>query len=135
MLSRIVRWLLVPVSAAAVVALAIAGSRWAVSLADRHCPIDRMVGGACVEPWHTGVVEAAIYVAIAAGALGLALLPAMVAPNLKRTVAVAGCLLAVGAVLTLYLSTSWRVLLLPLLLAAAGSGLGVWWIWSRRTTE
>lgn len=135
MVGRIVRWLLVPASAVAVVALAVAGSRWAVSLIDRRCPVDRMIGGACVEPWHTGAVEGSIYVSVVVGALALALVPAMVAPGLKRTVAAAGCLLGVGAGLTLYLSTGWNELLVPLILAAAAGSLGVWWVCYRRRTQ
>lgn len=131
MIGRIIRWLLVPVSATAVVVLAIFGSRWAVTVIDSRCPVDRMVGGACVEPWHTSAVEAAIYAGVGLGALGLTLVPALVAPSLKRTVAVAGFLLGVGAAATLYLTTSWSVLLPPLALAAASGALGVWIMWSR----
>ncbi|MEQ8858471.1 MAG: hypothetical protein RIC56_07485 [Pseudomonadales bacterium] len=135
MIGRILRWMLVPVTAVAVVALAVVGSRWAVSIVDGRCPVDRMVGGACVEPWHTGAVETAIYGGVAFGAFGLVLFPALVAPNLKRTVAVVGLLLGIGGAAGFYLMTRWEVLLAPLAVAAASGALALWRTWTRRATR
>jgi len=132
---RVVRWLLVPVSAVVVVGLAIAGGRGTVTLIDGRCPPQSMVGGACVEPWHTGAVEAVIYTATGIGVLALAIVPALIAPSLKRSVAAAGALLGVGAVAAFYAVTTWPVVLPLLALAATAGGLGLWWTWRRSASH
>jgi len=132
---KIVRWLLVPVAATAVVAVAIVAGRGAVDLIDGRCPPQSMIGGACVEPWHTGAVEAVIYGATGLGVLALVIVPAAVAPGLKRSIAGAGALVGTGAVGALYLLTTWPVVLPLLALAGAAAALGLWCTWRRSTVH
>ena len=129
------RWLLVPVSAVAIVITVIAAGRGSVALADGRCPVTSMVGGACVASWHTSVVEAAIYAGVILVALGLVIVPAMIAPALKRTVAVTGFVLVAGAVGAVYYLTSWGELLAPLLAAIASGGAALGWMWKRGVTH
>jgi hypothetical protein len=126
-----IRWLLVPLSAAAVVVAGIVGARWAVSIVDRRCPVESMVGGACVEPWHTTAVEASIYTAIVLAVLGLVILPSLIAPQLKRTVAVVAFLGAIAAAGAAYFMTAWAEMLLPLVVTVLSGGIGILWVWSR----
>ena len=59
---KFLRWLLVPVSAVAVLVLGAAVGRWFVTQADSRCDSANMIGGACVESWQTGLIENTIYV-------------------------------------------------------------------------
>lgn len=134
-LVTVIRWLLVPVSAVAVIAAGMLGARAAVAIADRRCPMESMVGGSCVEPWHTSVVETTIYVAAAVCMAGLVILPALIAPQLQRTVAVLLFLAAVGCIAAAFVLTGWPDLLRPLLVAVPVGALALWWIWSRRVAQ
>ncbi len=130
-LGYVLRWLMVPLSAAAVIAAAVLAARLAVSVADRRCPVDSMIGGACVAPWHTNVVEAAIYAAVAAAALGLVALPPMVAPGGKRSVAVIGFLLVAVLAAAVRVRFAWNGLLLASAIAAGCAAAALVWSWSR----
>lgn len=79
---------------ALVVPAALAG--WFVSLlvglvllhlVDRLCPEDQRVSGACIAPWHATVTDGIVLVCAALAAALIVLLPALVAPREKRTVA------------------------------------------------
>jgi hypothetical protein len=131
-LGPLLRWLLVPVGAVLVVAGVAVAARWAVTVADGQCPADSMVAGACVEPWHTGVVEASVYAAVVLAALGLVAVPTLIAPALKRTVAVLGFLLASTVVVAGYYLTGWADLLGPLAVTIVSAGLALAWVWIRR---
>lgn len=130
-LGKVLRWLLVPVTAVAVVAAVVAAGRWGVALADRRCPVESMVGGACVEPWHTSIVEAAIYIGAVAAAAGLVVLPAMVAPHFKRAVGAFGLAALLGGSGYAYSVTGWVQLLWPCVVALPAGALALWWVWSR----
>lgn len=130
-LRLLVRWLLVPGSAAAVLVALVAGGRWAVGQADLRCPADLMVGGACVASWHTSVVEAAIYVCVVLAGIGVVLIPALIAPKLERTVAVLGFLLVVGTAAAAFQMTGWAELVGPLVAVAIAGAAGLGWVWSR----
>ena len=82
---KVLRWLLTPLAAVSSVVGVIIAGRWTVTLADARCPSQSMIGGACVEPWHTGVVEAVIYVGLVLAAAGLVVLISLIAPALKRS--------------------------------------------------
>lgn len=130
-----VRWLLVPVSAAAVLAICIVAARWAVAVADRRCPVESMVAGSCVEPWHTTVVEIVIYVGCALAALGIVVLPAVLAPQFDRAV---GVLALIGVVILAgsgYFLLGWADLLLPLLIAGTAGGTALVWVWLRSSAD
>lgn len=127
-----VRWLLVPVVLVAMPVVAAMVGRLAVGIADAQCPTAHMVGGACVAPWHTGIVEMSIYAAVALGATSMVAVPALVAPSYHRTVALIGLTLAVGLTATAYLQTSWPDLLPPLGITAAIGGVTLAWICVRR---
>lgn len=132
------RWLVVPVSVVAVVGACIFGARAAISVVDRSCPAARMVGDACVAPWHTTAVEVAIYTAVALAALGLVLLPSAAAPYLKRAVAAVGFVIVPGALAWLAMASpaffpiDWDELLIPFIIAAVFGGAALWWSLRRR---
>lgn len=139
MLANAIRWLLVPVAAAAMVAGAVIAARWAVSMADGRCPPASMVGGSCVEPWHTTVVELAFYAATVLAAAGVVILPAIVAPRLKRSVAVTAFVLAVGSAIAVHVAAyrglGWSELLTPVIVVAAIGAAAVWWVCARRSAN
>lgn len=134
-LRDVLRWLMVPVSAAAVIVVAIAAARWAVSIADRRCPAHSMIGGACTEPWHTTVVEGAIYIAVAAVAVGLVILPALIAPKLKRTVSAIAFLLVAALSASTYLLMGWGDTLTQFVITLACGAVATWWVWSWRHSQ
>lgn len=130
-----IRWLLVPVAAAAVLSFCTVAARLAVTLADRYCPMPSMVGGSCVEPWHTTIVEVVIYTACALAASGVVLLPALVAPRFARAVAavtLTGVLIIAGSG---YLLLGWAELLMPVFVVAVFGAAALAWVWFRRSTD
>ena len=92
-----------------------------------------MMGGACVAPWHTTVVEAAIYAAIVVAVAGVVVLPSLIAPHLKRTVALVLLVVAVAAMAAAYGYTGWKDLLMPLAVTVLSGGIAFWWICSRKS--
>jgi hypothetical protein len=130
-----IRWLLVPVSAAAVVAACAAAARWSITIVDRSCPAASMAGGACVEPWHTTAVEASIYIGVGLAALGVVVLPSLIAPQLKRTISIVAFGAATGVTVAAYFRTGWADLLMLVAVAVVSGGIGLWWVWSRRLSN
>ena len=131
MIKIILRWLCVPVSALILAFIAVGGSRGIVNLADTRCAAENMMGGACVEPWHTGFVELTIYFGIIFAAFTLSLIPSAIAPAFKRTVAVIAGVLPAAGLGTFYYFTQWPQLILPMIVAVTGSTLCITWVWSR----
>jgi len=127
----VIRWLLVPVSAAAIIGICVVAARGAITLVDQRCPPESRVGGACVEPWHTTAVEVTIYTAFVVAALALVIVPSLVAPRLKRAVAMVMLLAGLGIPGTMYYFTSWAELLAPLAVAALAGAIALWWVWRR----
>ena len=132
-LALLLRWLLVPVSMAA---LAMAGAligRWLVALGDSRCTNENLIGGACVEAWQTGFVELVIYAGAIVLVLALTALPTAIAPALKRTVA-CSCGLVVPVMTTLvYFRFGWADFL-PLVFvttATAVVGISLVFFWRR----
>ena len=133
------RWLLVPVSAALVVAVVIYAGIFAVDIADQNCAADSFAASSCVASWHTTALETIIYAGVVLTAIGLVLVPSLIAPKLKVTVAVMGFLLAVGPLAAAaILSASLPVPIIvpgdatvPLIAAAVAGGLGLFWVRSR----
>ncbi|MEZ5551012.1 MAG: hypothetical protein R3E82_09010 [Pseudomonadales bacterium] len=131
----VLRWLLVPVSLAAVVGGTLFAARSTVDLIDARCPAQSMVAGSCVEPWHTGAIETVIYVALLIAAAGLVVIPTLIAPGIKRVVASVGFLLGGGLVGGLYFMTTWSDLRMPLLIVLVSGGLSLWWMWTRGVAD
>ncbi len=131
----IIRWLLVPVCMGAVAGAAFFGGRWVVSLADQRCAPKNLIGGACVEPWQTGTIEMVIYAGVVVMGLGLTLLPAVVAPALKRVVAVLGGLLALVPLGFIYFVFGWAELFAPMIAAALAGLCGIAWVWTRQNNK
>ena len=77
------RWLLVPVSAALVVAVVIYTGIFAVGIADQNCAADSFAAGSCVASWHTTALETIIYAGVVITAIGQ-FCPAFLAPASKR---------------------------------------------------
>lgn len=125
------RWLLVPVSAVAVLVLGAAVGRWFVTQADSRCDSANMIGGACVESWQTGLIENTIYVAVILAALAITLISAAIAPSFKRAVALLGALLVPGLLGLVYYRFGWTDFLPPLIVAIVAGAGGFFWVWSR----
>jgi len=138
-LAKAIRWLVVPVAAAAVIVGTFAAGRWAVTIADGRCPPESMVGGACVEPWHTSVVETVIYAGVVLAAIGIVILPAVIAPNFKRTTAAVAFALGVGGLAAMHIAASnvmgWSELIRPLFIAALAGAVSLWWVFSWRLSN
>lgn len=133
-LASLLRWLLVPVVVVAVAAITAAGGRWVVMASARHCSPGYQAGGACVEPWHTGVIEASIYGGLLVAVPAAVMLSALTAPALKRSIAVSVLLTVLGVLLYLYRVTGWAQLLMPVAVAAVCGVGALWWVFSRNRT-
>lgn len=127
----LLRWLSVPLSAGAVAAGTVIGARAWVAAADERCAQVYMVGGTCVAAWHTDLVENVIYAAMVVIGLGLATLPALLAPHFARTISVLLWLLTSATIAAIFIATGWRDLALPLVIAITSGAVGVAWIWNR----
>ncbi len=127
------RWLAVPIAVAAVIAMVTALASWAVTLADQSCT--SMVGGTCVESWHSDAVEWAVYLGIILATLAIPLLSAWIAPSYKKAAALIMGLLGAMPLLAGYFMTNWQDLLLPSLLGIGFAILGISLVWRRRPTS
>ena len=132
-LGLLLRWLLVPI---VTVALGLAGAllgRWIVSLGDSRCTTENLIGGACVEAWQTGFVEAVIYAVAIVLVLAMTALPAAMAPALKRSVACICGLIVPILVIGAYLRFGWTDFL-PLVFVTTASavvGISLVFFWRR----
>lgn len=129
----ILRWLAVPIVVAAVIALSTALASWAVTVADQSCT--SMVGGTCVESWHSDAVEWAVYLGIILATLSIPLLSAWIAPTYKKATALIMGLLGAAPLLAGYFMTSWQDLLLPSVLGIGFALLGIYLVWRRGATS
>lgn len=129
----VVRWVGLPIVFAAVVGGCIMLSSWAVSFADGSC--DSMVGGSCVEGWHSNVVEWSVYLGIVAALLAVTMLLAKIAPSFKRTTATIAGILGNAPVWFGYFVTGWDDLLLPVILATLSASFGIMVVWQWRDVE
>jgi hypothetical protein len=117
------RWILVPVSAIvafyAPTVVAIAG----FSLINRLCPPELMVSGSCTASWSGLATEALVILCAALSAIGVVLVPALVAP--ERKLKVATLAFTGGALLAIYIAlhgSLWELLTAALV----GGGLALW---------
>ena len=108
------RWLFALVSVGAIVIAAFLFGQWLVVQSTSDCGAANMIAGSCVETWHTQSVETSIYTAVILGAIGLSLVPAWIAPALKRSFAVFILVLFAGFALTAYVMLGWADLAMPL---------------------
>ena len=108
-----VRWLLALASIAGIVVGAFYFGQWLVVQFDGSCGEGNVIGGSCVETWHTRAVEIGIYAAVVLGAIGLSIIPAWIAPTLKRSLAVLILVLFSVALLAPYIMLGWADLVLP----------------------
>jgi cytochrome bd-type quinol oxidase subunit 2 len=128
-LSTLLRWLAVPLTIAAVAFACIAAAQQGVRAAEARCAA--MVGGSCVEGWHTDVVEWAIYLGLFVGVALIVVLSAWIAPAAKRAVAVIAALIGLAPAVAGYVLTGWPILLPPILLSAITAAACVAWVWRR----
>ena len=133
MVIQILRWLGVPAVIVGVVGGSVLLARYAVARADLRC--ENQVGGACVESWHTGVVEWSIYVGVVVTVLLVTLLSAWIAPMLKRSVSVVAALLCVLPLAAAYIVTGWAELGSPIFLAILAAVLGMALVWRFQSTS
>lgn len=129
------RWLLVIVCTAIIAVAIIQGSRYGVILADGFCSEQNMIGGACVETWHTGLVETAIYIGLVLCTACLVIVPSAIAPAIKRPVAIVGGILCPAGLGAFYYLTSWPELFLPMLISILTAVFALLWVWPRRSTN
>lgn len=128
-LSTLLRWLAIPAVIAGVVTGCFAIARWATTQIDARC--EAMVGGACVEGWHTGAVEGVIYLAVVVGVALIVLLSSWIAPAGRRAVALVAGLIAIAPGMAGYLMTRWGDLVAPILVSLAIAALCIAWVWLR----
>jgi len=86
-MAPMIRWSLVVPAAVVGWILALVAGLGLLALADRFCPAESMVSGACIAPWHAPVVEAIVGVCAALAAMLVILLPVLVAPGRRPVVA------------------------------------------------
>ena len=134
-LVKTLRWLLLPLLLAALLWGAVGAGQRYVDNAAQRCA--HAVGGACVEGWHTTVIERVIYTGVVVTPLALTLLAGWVAPNLKRLAAGIAALLCAGLLLVGFLMTSWPELLPPAAVAGVAGlcGFLLVWYWQRPTSK
>lgn len=84
---RALRWFLVVPAAVAGWLIALLVGLLLHALADRLCPAEMVVSGACTAPWHPPAVEAIVGLCAALAAVLVILLPVVVAPARRAEVA------------------------------------------------
>ena len=120
--ARLGRWLLVPLAAAGIWAVALLSGLAAVGVLDALCPADAMISGFCAAPWYAPSVDALILADAAATAFAIVVVCGFVAPANKFTVALSAFLR--GAVFAAFAASEgsmWG----PFLAAAAGGSAGL----------
>lgn len=127
--ATILRWLATPIAAVVLMLGSAIAARAVVAAADQRCEQSNMVGGTCIAPWHTDLVENVIYIAIAAAAILVTTVPALIAPRFRRAVSVIGWLLTSGLVGAAFIATGWQDLRWPLVTSMVAGALGVLFIW------
>jgi len=120
----ILRWLSVPTVFVAVMGICILLATSVVAATEGGC--DNMVGGTCVEGWHTTVVEWSTYIGLAVAFLTAPFLTSKIAPALKRTTAVSAGVLGNVPIWFGYFASGWGDLLLPACVAALSSIISIW---------
>ncbi|MFK7913296.1 MAG: hypothetical protein AB8B93_05235 [Pseudomonadales bacterium] len=128
---QLLRWLATPIAAVALMLGCAIAARAVVAAADSRCAQQDMVGGTCIAPWHTDLVETTIYVAIIVAALTVAVIPALIAPRFRRGISIIGWLLTSGTVAAAFIATGWQDLRLPLAATVIAGALGVLYIWNK----
>jgi len=100
---------------------------WIVVFASGFCA--DMVGGACVDAWHTSAMEWTIYILVVTGLILIPVLAAWVAPAGRRWVAGVCGLVSTLPFLALYFSTGLFELTLPAVLAVVAAVVGIGLVW------
>jgi hypothetical protein len=93
---RVIRWLLVPLSALGVWAVALLLGLGGVNLLDSLCPPDLMVSGLCTAWWHQPAMTLLEMLCAGVAAAGVIVVPTLAAPAYR--VQVATIVFAAGAV-------------------------------------
>ncbi len=128
---KTLRWSLVPVSVGTILASAFFLGRAVVDWFDTKCAPQNLIGGACVESWHTNAVETGIYAALVFGAFCLTTIPALIAPAWRRFVTTLLLLLVVVGAVGIHFRFGWSDFVLPLCVAVLVAALGCWTIWRK----
>lgn len=81
------RWLLVPVTAAAVWYGALIAGLYGVEVLDAFCPPEQIESGMCNASWHAPAVDVLIIAMAALAAFGVVVAPAAIAPGHRFIVA------------------------------------------------
>jgi hypothetical protein len=126
----ILRWFFTLISPALLTALVLLLARTASITSNSRCADINLVSNLCVESWHTNVLDTIVYLTVLSLGFGFVLLPAIIAPQFKKIVAVLGFVLVLSLPTYSYYVAGWSDLMLPLVLilvAAGTSVLLVWW--------
>jgi hypothetical protein len=134
-MTALLRWALVPLSAVAVWYLTFIFGLAAVGVLDTLCPADLMVSGLCTAWWHAPAVETLILACTVIVAVGLVILPGLIAPAWKFPVALIayGC----GAAFAIYVAIASFGSFWKPFIASALSGSAALWMaatrWRKRS--
>lgn len=133
-----VRWLLLPLLPPTLAYSAWLGAWYVIDRTARHCGSDGMTAGLCVEPWHTNVIDAAIYTEVAVVAIGCVVLGAWLAPRASRSIAIIMALVVALPPTALSFMSGWPELVRLAMfawLSAAAAAAAVWWFVTRRSSR
>ena len=117
------RWVLVPLSGVAVWYVVLLLGIASITLLDSLCPPDLVVSGSCTAGWYEPVFQSLLFVCSVGVAIGIVLVPALVAPTFRWRVALLafGC----GAAFATYVVLE-GFLWLPLLGSVLGGSYALW---------
>jgi len=94
-----------------------------VSVIDSFCPPELVVSGACTAAWHAPAVDALVLLCTAIAAVGIVIVPALVAPS--RRLLVAGLAYACGTAFAVYAASGGQ-LWGPFFVAGVSGSIAVW---------
>ncbi len=118
------RWIGVPLSGLAVWYGTLVLGVAAMLVLDALCPPELMVSGACTASWYFPALYGLIMFFSGVVALGIVVVPALIAPAFRFGVAVVA--FATGAAFAVYFAAHDWSLWGPFLAAALGGSLGLW---------
>lgn len=122
-MAKLVRWALVPMAVLSVWYTVLFLGMAGLSVVDAFCPPELVISGACTAAWHAPVVNALVLVCTAVAAVGIVIVPALVAPT--HRLLVAGLAYGCGALFAVY-AASGGTLWGPFFVAAIGGSGALW---------
>ena len=139
---KFIRWFTAPISFLALCGIVPVLGYFAVNWLDGFCAPEQFVAGSCVASWHASAIDMTIYGATFVLSLLLVMVPAAIAPAGKKITSIvafafwAVMLIAASilfSVLPGSMGIGWAVLVVPMVVAAVGGGIGLFVVHSRVT--